>query len=73
MSRCRICSANDETALVEQMAEAMWLTQETRDPDNEWQPWDQAGPYWQRVMREFAAASLNVLRGNFANSPQIEA
>lgn len=69
MSRCRICSANDEAALVEQMAEAMWLTQETRDPDNEWRPWDQAGPYWQRVMREFAVGSLKVLRRDFAGQP----
>ena len=66
MSRCRICSANDEAALVEDMAGAMWLTQECSSLDDEWRPWAQAGPYWQRVMREFAAASLKVLRRDFA-------
>lgn len=66
MSRCRICSANDEAALVEQMAEAMWLTQESTTLDDEWRPWERAGPYWQRVMREFAFASLKVLRKDFA-------
>jgi len=63
---CRICTANDEEALIAQMAEAMWLTQETRDPDNEWRPWDHAGPYWQRVMLDYARASLKVLRRDFA-------
>ena len=65
---CRICTANDEEALIEQMAEAMWLTQETRDPDNEWRPWDQAGPYWQRGMLDYARASLKVIRRDFTSS-----
>lgn len=63
---CRICTANDEEALIEQVAEAMWLTQSSTDPDDEWRPWGQAGPYWQRIMREFATASLRVLRRDFA-------
>lgn len=65
MTRCRICTVNDDEALIEQMAEAMWLTQETRDPDNEWRPWDHAGPYWQRVMLDYARASLTVIRRDF--------
>lgn len=63
---CRICTANDEDALVEQMAEAMWMTQSSTNPDDEWRPWEPAGPYWQRIMRQFAAASLGVLRRDFA-------
>ena len=63
---CRICSANDEEALLEQMAEAMWSTQVSSNPDDEWQPWSQAGGYWQTIMRDFARASLRVLRMNFA-------
>lgn len=66
MSRCRICTANGEAALVEELAEAMWLTQETRDPDNEWRPGDQAGPQWQRVMLDYARVSLQVIRRDFA-------
>ncbi|MGF7156461.1 hypothetical protein [Novosphingobium gossypii] len=63
---CRICTANDEEALIEQMAEAMWMTQSSTDPDDEWQPRERAGPYWHRIMRQFAAASLGVLRRDFA-------
>ena len=65
MSRCRICTANDEAELGEQMAEAMWLTQESSDTHTDWSPWADAGPYWQRIMREYAAASLKVLRRDF--------
>lgn len=65
MTRCRICTANDEAALVEKMAEAMWLTQESSTLDDEWRPWEHAGPYWQRVMRDYAAASFKVLRRDF--------
>lgn len=40
---CRICTANDEEALVEQMAEAMWQTQSSTNPDDEWRPWGRPG------------------------------
>lgn len=63
---CRICTANDEEALVEQMAEAMWSTQESTDTHTDWSPWEDAGPYWQRIMRDYARASLGVLRRDFA-------
>jgi len=62
MSRCRICSANDEEALEEDIARAMWDTQRTANRDNEWRPWEEAGPYWQAVMRNFAAATVKALR-----------
>ena len=61
MTRCRLCSSNDVEALVEEVAEAMWLTQESTSPDDEWRPWDRAGPYWQRIMREFANATVKAL------------
>ena len=62
MSLCRICSANDKAALVEDIAQAMWGTQRSSDPADEWQPWEQAGAYWQRVMRQFAEATVKTLR-----------
>lgn len=60
MSRCRICSSNDREQLVDDMAKAIWLTQESANPDNEWRPWENAGPYWQNIMRQFAEASLRM-------------
>lgn len=62
MSRCRICSANDQTTLVEDVARAMWDTQRSSNPDDEWRPWEQAGPYWQQAMRQFAEATIATLR-----------
>jgi len=62
MSLCRICSANDEEALVEDVARTMWDTQRSSDPGDEWSPWDQAGDYWQTAMRQFARATVKALR-----------
>lgn len=62
MSRCRICSANDEQALIEDMARAMWETQRSSDPHGEWRDWDQTHSYWRDRMMEFAAASLQAIR-----------
>jgi len=62
MSRCRICSANDEDALIEDVARAMWDTQKSSNPDDEWRPWERAGPYWQNIMLQFAAATMKTLR-----------
>lgn len=67
MSGCRICTANDEEALIEKMAEAMWSTQESTDSHTDWSPWAEAGPYWQRIMLDYARASLKVLRRDFAD------
>lgn len=66
MSRCRICSANDRQQLIEDMAREMWLTQESSDKGDEWRPWENAGPYWQTIMRQFAAATLRVIDGKEA-------
>lgn len=62
MGRCRICTANDEGALVEGVAQAMWNTFESRDPVTEWRPWERAGEFWQGKMRDFAAATIVALR-----------
>lgn len=62
MSRCRICTANDEEALGEGVARAMWKTHETRDPYSDWQAWKRAGSYWQRIMRDVAVPTIAVLR-----------
>lgn len=63
---CRICTANDEEALIEQMAEAMWSTYATTDTHTEWAPWDKAGPYWRTIMLNHARAALRVVRRDFA-------
>ena len=60
--RCRICSANDHDALVEDAARAMWDTLATTDPNDEWRPWEEAGSYWHFRMRQFADATIRVLR-----------
>jgi hypothetical protein len=62
MSRCRICSANDRESLINEMAAEMWNTQRSSNKDDEWRPWEQAGPYWHQMMRQFAEATLNVLQ-----------
>jgi len=63
MSGCRICTANDRAALVEDVARAMWDTQKSTSPVDEWRPWDQAGPYWHTMMRRFAEATVAALTG----------
>lgn len=66
MSRCRICTANDREALIEDMAKAMWDTQITTDTHSDWDPWPEASPFWQQRMREFAAASLRAIEAKVA-------
>ena len=61
MKRCRICTANDREALINQMAQEMWNTQASSDQDDEWRTWEDAGSYWQLTMRKFAEATLLVL------------
>lgn len=64
MSRCRICSANDEKALIEDIARAMWETQISSNPDDEWREWERTHSYWRDRMMQFAAASLKALRAS---------
>lgn len=55
--RCRICTANDEEALIEDMAAAMWNV--AADP-----PWSEASDYWKRQMVAHARAVLARLRSD---------
>jgi hypothetical protein len=67
MSRCRICSANDRQALILDMAIAMWDTQKTTDTHTDWEPWEEASPFWQKRMLEFAEGSLRAIERSVAN------
>ncbi|MCW2406932.1 hypothetical protein M2336_003616 [Sphingobium sp. B1D7B] len=59
MDRCRLCTTNDRDALAEQLAEEMWNSRRDRAIDP---PWEEAGPYWHRAMRQFADATLKMLQ-----------
>jgi hypothetical protein len=58
VDRCRLCTTNDREALVEQLASELWLSHRDSEVDPDWQ---NAAPYWQRVMRTFAATTLRTL------------
>lgn len=46
-------------SLAEELAAQMW----ERQRDSEIDPaWEKAGPYWQRVMRQFADTTVKMLR-----------
>ena len=53
--RCRLCTANDEAGLVEEVAEELWRSRDGT-------PWDRAGPMWQRTFREIATTAIHALR-----------
>lgn len=55
MSRCRICGHNDRDALVEEMAEALWISYRHDDV-----PWAKVEPYWGRVFRQLAETAIRV-------------
>ena len=57
--RCRICTANDQEALIEYFAERLW----ERRRESEFPPWAGASDYWQRRFREHAAAFVDAARG----------
>ena len=58
--RCRLCTANDQDALIEHVAEQLWESRRHGTLDD-W-PWGEAGGYWQRIMRELAATAVESLR-----------
>lgn len=51
---------NDLDSLIEELAERMWLSRRDRDIDLD--KWEDAGPYWQMVMREFASETIKMAR-----------
>ena len=53
--RCRLCTANDVDGVIEHVAARLWESRDER-------PWDDAGPYWQRIFRELAATATASLR-----------
>ncbi len=53
--RCRLCTANDEAALIEEVAEALWISRDGRT-------WAGAGPSWQRTFRELATTAVHAMR-----------
>ena len=59
--RCRLCTANDMDALVEEIAATMWESR--RDGVMESRVWADAGEYWQKPFREMARGVAESLRG----------
>lgn len=59
---CRLCTANDEQALIEGLAEDLWESRRNGHIDDV--PWDRAGDHWQRVFREFATRAVESLRSD---------
>lgn len=52
---CRICTANDEEALIEDLARAMWESTRERDELIErFVPWEDASIMWQTRFRAWA-------------------
>lgn len=56
--RCRLCTANDKEALIEELAAEMWNLR--RDYHND-PAWEDCGSYWQEVFRGFACATVALL------------
>ncbi len=55
--RCRLCTANDQDGLVEQLAAELWAT--TPEDDRSWA---EAGPHWQATFRVHAATAVRIMR-----------
>jgi hypothetical protein len=58
---CRICTANDEDALIDEIAAEIWAS--SCDPEIDDRDWEQAGPNWHAAMRRHARVVLAVARG----------
>ncbi|MBB5714777.1 hypothetical protein [Sphingomonas aerophila] len=57
--RCRVCTANDQETLIEQLAEQVWEWRRERDFPH----WAEAGEFWQAKFREHALLFVNAARG----------
>lgn len=57
--RCRLCTSNDDDALVEHLASYMWESRMERMEDRT--PWLDAGATWQSAFREMALAARQAL------------
>jgi len=59
MGRCRLCTSNDDEAVIEHLAEKMWDSR--MDYFEERTPWSKAGGTWQSAFREMAVAARQAL------------
>jgi hypothetical protein len=57
--RCRLCSSNDDDALIDHVAAYMWESRMERMEDRT--PWADAGATWQSAFREMAVAARQAL------------
>jgi hypothetical protein len=57
--RCRLCTSNDEDAVIEHVAAYMWESRMERVEDRT--PWKEAGATWQTAFREMAVAAQQAL------------
>lgn len=57
--RCRLCTSNDEDAVIEHVAADMWESRMERVEDRT--PWKEAGATWQTAFREMAVAAQQAL------------
>ncbi|CAN5773137.1 hypothetical protein BH11PSE6_BH11PSE6_01650 [soil metagenome] len=60
--RCRICTANDIDAVIEQLAEDLWESRRGGTLDD-W-PWAETSDHWKRIFREFAETAVHSLQGH---------
>jgi hypothetical protein len=56
---CRVCTANDRDALVEELAAEFWKGSCAGPVDG--RAWSEAGHYWQPIYRGFADRALHVM------------
>ncbi|MET3826592.1 hypothetical protein ABIC16_002285 [Sphingomonas sp. PvP055] len=61
MARCRLCTSNDEDAVVDHLAEKMWDSRQVHFEVRT--PWCEAGGTWQSAFRELAVAARQALVG----------
>ncbi len=57
--RCRLCTSNDDDAVIEHLAEYMWESRMQRIDDPT--PWADAGATWKTNFRELAVAARQAL------------
>jgi len=57
--RCRLCSANDRDAMIEDLAAELWMRHRGR---TDGASWEEAGGYWQIAFRGIASDAIDLLR-----------
>lgn len=55
--RCRLCSADDQDPLVQEVATELWAT-----VPEDGRIWAEVGSYWQHAFRRHAEATIRILR-----------